>query len=68
MAGPVTGRIQSVLAEDAHLADGAEVEVTVRDGQLVIVPVPSLADLVAGITPENLPELADDVPRGGELW
>ncbi len=61
-------RIPSVLAEDAHLADGAEVEVTVRDGQLVIVPVLSLAELVAGITPENLPELVDDVPRGGELW
>ena len=61
-------RIPSVLAEDAHLQEGAEVEVTVREGQLVIVPVLSLAELVAGITPENLPELVDDAPRGGELW
>ena len=61
-------RIPSVLAEDAHLQEGAEVEVTVREGQLVIVPVRSLAELVAGITPENLPELVDEAPRGRELW
>lgn len=61
-------RIPSVLAADARLQEGAEVEVSVRDGQLVIVPVLSLAELVAGITPENLPELVDDAPRGAELW
>lgn len=61
-------RIPSGLAAEAHLDDGAEVEVTVRDGQLVIVPVLSLAELVARITPENLPELVDDAPRGQELW
>ena len=61
-------RIPSGLAEDAHLQEGVEVEVTVREGQLVIVPVLSLAELVAGITPENLPELVDEAPRGGELW
>jgi antitoxin component of MazEF toxin-antitoxin module len=61
-------RIPSVLAEDAHLQEGAEVEVTVREGQLVIAPVLSLAGLVAGITPANLPDLVDDTPRGGELW
>ena len=61
-------RIPSVLGEDAHLQEGVEVEVTVREGQLVIVPVLALAELVAGITPENLPELVDEGPRGGELW
>jgi antitoxin MazE len=61
-------RIPSVVAADAHLADGAEVEVMVRDGALVIVPVLSLPDLVARITPENLPELVDDMPRGAEFW
>lgn len=61
-------RIPSGLAAEAHLDDGAEVEVTVRDGQLVIVPVLSLAELVARITPENLPELVDDAPHGQELW
>ena len=62
-------RIPSALAEDARLHDGAEVDVTVREGQLVIVPVLSLAELVAGITAANLPELAETgVPRGGEQW
>jgi antitoxin component of MazEF toxin-antitoxin module len=62
-------RIPSALAEDAHLHEGAEVEVTIREGQLVIVPVLSLAELVAGITASNLPDLdTDDAPRGGELW
>ncbi len=62
-------RIPSGLAEDARLAEGTEVEIVVRDGQLVVEPVVSLTDLVAGITPENLPALeTDDVPRGGEVW
>ncbi|MDZ7630280.1 MAG: AbrB/MazE/SpoVT family DNA-binding domain-containing protein [Gemmatimonadaceae bacterium] len=62
-------RIPSALAEDARLHDGTEVDVTFRDGQLVIIPVLSLAELVAGITSANLPDLADTgVPRGGEQW
>ncbi len=62
-------RIPSALAEDVRLHDGAEVDVTVREGQLVIVPVLSLAELVAGITAANLPDLAETgAPRGGEQW
>ncbi len=62
-------RIPSALAVDARLHEGAEVEVTIREGQLVIVPVLSLAELVAGITPANLPDLDDGgAPRGGEQW
>jgi antitoxin MazE len=61
-------RIPSGVAADAHLEEGAEVDITVRDGALVIAPVLSLAELVARITPDNLPDLVDDVPRGGELW
>lgn len=61
-------RIPSTVAADARLADGDEVEVDVRNGQIVIAPVLSLAELVARITPENLPELSEDVPRGAELW
>ena len=60
-------RIPSALAEDARLHEGAEVDVTIREGQLVIVPVLSLAELVAGITATNLPAIDDDdAPRGGE--
>ena len=61
-------RISSVIAADAHIQEGAEVEVTVRDGELIIVPVLSLSELVARITPENLPALSEDVPRGAEIW
>lgn len=62
-------RIPSALAEDAHLHEGAEVDVTIREGQLVIVPVLSLAELVAGITATNLPTVdEDDAPRGSEQW
>jgi antitoxin MazE len=62
-------RIPSALAEDARLHDGAEGDVTVRVDQLVIVPVLSLAGLVAGITAANLPD-GDEagVPRGSEQW
>jgi antitoxin MazE len=60
-------RIPRGVAADAQLTEGAEVELTVRDGGLVIVPVLSLADLVARITSQNLPELQDDAPRGREL-
>ena len=42
---------------------------TIREGHLVIVPVLSLAELVAGITSTNLPAIdEDDAPRGGEQW
>ncbi len=62
-------RIPSALAEDAHLQEGAEVDVTIREGQLVIIPVLSLAELVAGITATNLPAIdEDDAPRGAEQW
>ncbi len=62
-------RIPRALAEDAHLHEGAAVDVTIRDGQLVIVPVLSLAELVAGITATNLPAIDEhDAPRGGEQW
>lgn len=61
-------RIPSGVAADAQLEEGAEVDVTVRDGELVIVPVLSLTQLIAGITPENLPDLSDDAPRGAERW
>jgi len=46
-------RNPSAIAEDVRLHDGAEVDVTVREDQLVIVPLLSLAELVAGITAAN---------------
>ncbi len=62
-------RIPSALAEDVQLREGTEVEVVVVDGRLLVAPVVSLAALVAGITPENLPELEfEDGVRGVERW
>lgn len=66
-------RIPWVIARDIGLARDAEVDIGARDGSLVVTPVkPLLADLeilVAGITPQNLPELADcGAPAGSEEW
>lgn len=61
-------RIPRVLASQVRLAEGVDVDVRVRHGELVIVPVLSLAELVARITPENLPELGEEAPRDTESW
>ena len=64
-------RVPRGLAEDAHLAEGAEVELFVQDGRLVVEPVLviRLETLLAGITPENLhDEHFTDAPRGREAW
>ena len=64
------GEVDAVTAaKDARLHEGAEVDVTIREGQLVIAPVLSLAGLVAGIIATNLPAIDDDdALRGGEQW
>ena len=66
-------RIPRPFAEDADLREDAEVDVTVRNGKLVVVPVPpkqfTLEELVGRITPENR---HDEVETGGavgnEVW
>jgi len=51
-------RIPRGLADEVGLGAGTEVSLTAKDGELVLRPsLPSrlrLADLVAGITPENI--------------
>ena len=66
-------RIPSGLAEDADLRDGAEVDVAVEGGRLVVAPVAapelSLDALLASITPQNLHgEHIGDEARGAEAW
>jgi antitoxin MazE len=50
-------RIPRTLAREIRVEAGAEVEVSVERGRLIIRPSPAarfhLKDLVAGITPEN---------------
>jgi antitoxin MazE len=51
-------RIPRGLADEVGLGAGTEVSLTAKDGELVLRPsLPSrlrLADLIAGITPENI--------------
>jgi antitoxin MazE len=58
------------MLEQAGLAEGVAVELSVESG--TVVPRPSrprcsIETLIAGITPENLPESFDDTPVGREL-
>lgn len=65
-------RIPKALGGEIDLSDGAEVELKVRDGSLIITPVSSnyqLEDLVRGITPENRHRETDwGAPEGAEVW
>lgn len=66
-------RIPKPLADDAGVAAGSEVEVSIRDGGILIRPVRSprlrLEDLLENITPENLHgEIDSGKPIGREAW
>lgn len=56
------------MAVDAQSKDAAAVNVTLRDAEVVAVPDFLLGELAARMTPENLPELSDDLPHGAESW
>lgn len=71
-------RIPKSLADDAKLGVNSEVELSIRDGELVVsravqtsrpTPKSKLDDLLAGITPENLHQETDWGPAvGNEVW
>ncbi len=65
-------RIPRGLTEEAGLSDGSDVEITLRDGRIVIAPVGPeyrLDELVKGITSENRPTETDwGRPTGNEVW
>jgi antitoxin MazE len=69
-------RIPNAFAKEAALDEGRRVEMKVIDGTLVIAPVDEvprfdLQDLIAGISPENIPDEGDFVeaaPVGKESW
>jgi antitoxin MazE len=66
-------RIPKSFALETALDAGCEVELTLRDGQLVITPVPaarySLDDLLAEVTDENLHHETGTGPSvGSEAW
>jgi len=61
-------RIPRGLADEVGLGAGTEVSLTAKDGELVLRPsLPSrlrLADLLAGITPENIHASVDTGDTG----
>ncbi len=64
-------RLPRRIVEEAGISEGASVEIDVTpEGEVRMVaarPRYSLDELLAGITPDNLPdEVFDDRPRGAE--
>jgi antitoxin MazE len=62
-------RLPRQLADSAGLGEGTAVDLDIVDGAIRLIPArPSytLAQLLAGITPDNVPESFDDSPRGTE--
>lgn len=66
-------RIPKALAVEAGIEQGAQLDLRLEDGRLVAVPmvrIPTLEELVAGITPENChhdEEWLEDPPVGREI-
>ena len=66
-------RIPKPFAEEAHLVEDSAVDLTVRNGKLVVVPIVqpeyTLEELVKQITPENRHGETDmGTPVGNEIW
>jgi antitoxin MazE len=66
-------RIPQHLVKEIHLTEGAEVDLVVIDGNLVIKPRDrkrySLEELISAITPENLhTEVESGIAVGNEAW
>lgn len=66
-------RIPRSVAAEARLAENTPVELSLREGKLVIQPVspppPTLAELLRGVTEENLHGEWDTGPATGkEVW
>jgi antitoxin MazE len=64
-------RVPRSLAVEANVREGAQVELRVRQGRLIVAPLRqrSLEALVAGVRPENIHGETDTGgPAGGEVW
>jgi antitoxin MazE len=66
-------RIPAAFTKELGIAEGKPAEIQVKDGSLVVTPVPgpvyTLDELLAGITEENLHgEIATGEPVGNEFW
>jgi antitoxin MazE len=65
-------RLPKPFVDELGLGEGAEVEITLRDGRLIVTAAGreyGLEELVEGITPENRHQVTDwGRPRGREVW
>jgi antitoxin MazE len=66
-------RIPAAFARQAGVGSGSEVELELDGERLIITPTPagsySLAELLSGVTDENLHEIVDTgEPKGREEW
>lgn len=65
-------RLPKPFIDELGLREGAEVEITVRDGRLILAAASreyALEELVDGITSENRHRESDwGRPKGRELW
>lgn len=65
-------RLPRHVAMDANLTEGVPVELTVRDGTVVVTPVRKkykLDDLLAQMNADNAhPEVEWGEPQGDEVW
>ncbi len=66
-------RIPRPFAEESNLREGSTVDVSLRNGKIVVVPLveqaPSLEDLVKQITPRNRhSKIETGGPVGNEIW
>ena len=66
-------RIPKALAEEAHVRQNTQVELSLVDGKIVVEPVKppawTLGDLLEGITDENLHSEVESGPSvGKEAW
>ena len=66
-------RVPQPFAEEVGLEDGAEVDLSLAEGKLIVAPLTrrkwSLARLLEGVTKENVHEETDTGPSvGREIW
>jgi len=65
-------RLPKPFVGELGLGDGSEVEITLRDGRLILMAAGrayGLEELVEGITAENRHQVTDwGRPRGREVW
>jgi antitoxin MazE len=65
-------RLPKLFVDELGLTDGAEVEILLREGQIILTAAGreyGLEELVDGITPENRPAETDwGRPQGRETW